>query len=113
MDNDSMNSSTVRLGNDSEAVEDGNYNFRLYIAGQTPKSLAAITNLKSVCEKHLKDKYRIEIVDIAKNPERAVEDQIMALPTLVRRLPEPVKRVIGTLSDMEKVSLVLDIKTGH
>lgn len=108
-----MDSSTIRLGNEGEAVEDGSYNFRLYVAGQTPKSLAAITNLKSVCEKHLRDKYRIEIVDIAKNPERAVEDQIMALPTLVRRLPEPIKRVIGTLSDMEKVLLVLDLETGH
>jgi len=108
-----MDSATIRLGNEGEAVDDGTYNFRLYIAGQTPKSLAAITNLKSVCEKYLRNNYRIEIVDIAKNPERAVEDQIMALPTLVRRLPEPIKRVIGTLSDMEKVSLVLDIKTGH
>jgi circadian clock protein KaiB len=111
MDSSTMNSSTIRLGKEGEAVEDGSYNFRLYVAGQTPKSLAAITNLKTVCEKHLKDKYRIEIVDIQQNPELAMEDQIMALPTLVRRLPEPVKRVIGTLSDVEKVLLTLDIET--
>ena len=86
------------------------YNFRLYVAGQTPKSMAAITNLKTVCEKHLPGAYNIEIIDIAKNPERAIEDQIMALPTLVRRLPEPIKRVIGTLSDMEKVLIGLDIE---
>jgi circadian clock protein KaiB len=86
------------------------FNFRLYVAGQTPKSLTAITNLKSVCEKHLPGAYNIEIVDIAKNPERAIEDQIMALPTLVRRLPEPIKRVIGTLSDVEKVLVGLDIE---
>jgi len=86
------------------------YNFRLYVAGQTPKSLTAITNLKAVCEKHLPGAYNIEIVDIAQNPERAIEDQIMALPTLVRRLPEPIKRVIGTLSDVEKVLVGLDIE---
>jgi circadian clock protein KaiB len=86
------------------------YNFRLYVAGQTPKSLAAIVNLKSVCEKHLPGAYNIEIVDVAKEPERAIEDQIMALPTLVRHLPEPLKRMIGTLSDEQKVLVGLDIE---
>jgi circadian clock protein KaiB len=86
------------------------YNFRLYVAGQTPKSLSAISNLKAVCEKHLAGAYNIEIIDIAQNPERAIEDQIMALPTLVRKLPEPIKRVIGTLSDVEKVLVGLDIE---
>lgn len=86
------------------------FNFKLYVAGQTPKSLTAITNLKAVCEKHLPGTYTIEIVDIAQNPERAIEDQIMALPTLVRRLPEPIKRMIGTLSDVEKVLVGLDIE---
>lgn len=95
---------------DPGAMADGFYNFRLYVAGQTPKSLIAISNLKAVCDKHLEGLYNIEIIDIAKNPERAIEDQIMALPTLVRRLPEPIKRVIGTLSDTEKVLLGLDIE---
>jgi circadian clock protein KaiB len=90
-------------------MEENCYNFRLYVAGQTPKSMTAISNLRAVCEKHLPGRYTIEIVDIAKFPERAVEDQIMALPTLVRRLPEPIKRMIGTLSDMEKVLVSLDI----
>jgi circadian clock protein KaiB len=89
---------------------EGIYNFRLYVAGQTPKSLAAISNLRALCEKYLPGCHSIEIVDITVNPEIAVTDQILALPTLVRRLPEPIKKMLGTLSDMEKVLVGLDIR---
>ncbi len=76
---------------------------RLYIAGQTTKSITALANLKEICEKHLAGKYSIEIVDLLKNPEAASNDQILAIPTLVRKLPPPVKKIIGDLSDEEKV----------
>ena len=72
--------------------------------------MAAVTNLKSLCEKHLPGAYTLEVVDLAKYPERAAEDQILALPTLIRRVPEPIKRMIGTLSDAEKVLVGLNIE---
>jgi circadian clock protein KaiB len=87
----------------------GHYNLRLYVAGQTPKSLTAIANLKQLCEQHLAGRYTIEVVDLVKNPQLAEGDQILAVPTLVRRLPPPIKRIIGTLSDTERVLVGLDI----
>jgi circadian clock protein KaiB len=86
------------------------YLLRLYVAGQTPKSLAAITNLKKVCEEHLAGNYEIELIDLLKSPQLAKGDQILAVPTLVRRLPEPLKRIIGDLSNSERVLVGLDIK---
>ncbi|GAC1620847.1 MAG: hypothetical protein PVS2B2_14890 [Candidatus Acidiferrum sp.] len=83
---------------------------RLYIAGQTPKSLAAISNLKKICVEHLKDQYRIEVVDLVKNPALARDHQILAIPTLVRSLPIPIRKIIGDLSDTEKVVVGLDIR---
>jgi circadian clock protein KaiB len=71
------------------------WELRLYVAGQTPKSLAAFANLKKICEEHLKDKYHIEVVDLLKNPQLASGDQILAIPTLVRKLPPPIKKIIG------------------
>ena len=91
-------------------AREGFYNLRLYVAGQTPKSLAAITNLKKICEAHLADRYTIEVVDLLVNPQLAAGDQILAVPTLVRRLPEPIKRIIGNLSDSERVLVGLDIQ---
>jgi len=88
----------------------GHYNLRLYVAGQTPKSLTAIANLKAICEDHLAGRYTIEVVDLLKNPQLAEGDQILAVPTLVRRLPPPIKRVIGNLSDTERVLVGLDIR---
>jgi circadian clock protein KaiB len=88
----------------------GFYNLRLYVAGQTPKSLAAIANLKKICEEHLAGDYTIEVVDLLINPQLAAGDQILAVPTLVRRLPEPIKRIIGNLSDSERVLVGLDIR---
>ncbi|HTZ81065.1 MAG TPA: circadian clock KaiB family protein [Stellaceae bacterium] len=87
------------------------YNLRLYVAGQTPKSLAAIANLKRICETHLAGRYAIEVIDVAANPQLAAMDQILAVPTLVRRLPEPLKRIIGDLSKIDRVLLGLDIVT--
>jgi len=83
---------------------------RLYVAGQTPKSLAAFANLKKICEDHLCGQYRIEIVDLIKNPTLAKGDQILALPTLVRQLPPPVKKLIGNLANTERVLIGLDLK---
>ncbi|HEX8950003.1 MAG TPA: circadian clock protein KaiB [Dissulfurispiraceae bacterium] len=86
------------------------YDLRLYVAGQTPKSLTAIANLRQICEEHLKGQYRIEVIDLLKNPQLAQGDQILAIPTLVRKLPEPIKKIIGDLSATEKVLIGLDIR---
>jgi circadian clock protein KaiB len=86
------------------------YNLRLYVAGQTPKSVMAISNLKNLCEKHLAGRYNIEVIDLMKNPALAQRDQIVAIPTLIRHLPEPLKRIIGDLSNAEKVLIGLDIQ---
>ena len=86
------------------------FELRLYVAGQTAKSLAACANLKRICETHLAGQYRIEIIDLSKNPKLAAGDQILALPTLVRRLPKPVKKIIGDLSNEERVLVGLDVR---
>jgi circadian clock protein KaiB len=86
------------------------YNFRLYVAGKTPHSMAAISNLKKLCEDYLSGEYRIEIIDLAKNPALARDHQIIALPTLVRQLPVPIRKIIGTLANTEQVLVVLDVK---
>ena len=83
---------------------------RLYVAGQTPRCITAFANLKKICEEHLAGKYQIEVVDLLLNPELAKGDQILALPTLVRKLPEPVKKIIGDLSNTERVLVGLDIR---
>lgn len=88
----------------------GHYHLRLYVAGQTTKSLAAMTNLKRVCEEHLVGRYEIEVIDLLVNPKLAAGDQILAIPTLVRKLPAPLKRIIGDLSNTDKVLVGLDIR---
>jgi circadian clock protein KaiB len=88
------------------------YNLRLYVAGQTPKSLAAIANLRHICETHLSGRYAVEVIDLIDQPQLAAMDQILAIPTLVRRLPEPLKRIIGDLSQTERVLVGLDIERG-
>jgi circadian clock protein KaiB len=85
------------------------YELRLYVAGQTPKSLAAFANLKKICEEHLSGQYKIEIIDLLKHPQLASGDQILAIPTLVRKLPQPIKKIIGDLSNTERVLVGLDI----
>jgi circadian clock protein KaiB len=86
------------------------YDLKLYVAGQTPKSVAALANLKRFCDEHLAGKYRIEVVDLVENPKLARSDQILAIPTLVRRLPEPIRKIIGDLSSSERVLVGLDIR---
>lgn len=83
---------------------------RLYVAGQTPKSIAAFANLKQICETHLKGQYEIEVVDLLVNPKLAKGDQIVAVPTLVRQLPPPVKKIIGDLADEERVLVGIDVR---
>ncbi|HEX3556037.1 MAG TPA: circadian clock KaiB family protein [Thermoanaerobaculia bacterium] len=82
---------------------------RLYVAGQTPKSVTALSNLKKLCEEHLAGKYRIEVIDLLEHPQLARGDQILAIPTLVRRLPSPVRKIIGDLSNTERVLIGLDV----
>jgi circadian clock protein KaiB len=86
------------------------WNLRLYVAGQTPRSLAAFKNLKDICEQYLQGQYTIEVVDLMKNPTLARGDQILAIPTLVRKLPEPIRKIIGDLSNTERVLVGLDIQ---
>ncbi|RPH86677.1 MAG: circadian clock protein KaiB [Desulfobacteraceae bacterium] len=87
------------------------WNLRLYVAGQTQKSITAFANLKKICEEHLVGKYRIEVIDLLQNPQLAKGDQIVAVPTLVRKLPEPLKRIIGDLANTERVLVGLDIRS--
>ncbi len=82
---------------------------RLYVAGQTPKSIVAFANLKKLCDEHLAGRYQIEVVDLLENPQLARGDQILAIPTLVRKLPEPMRRIIGDLSNTERVLIGLDL----
>jgi len=86
------------------------YRLRLYVAGQTPKSVLALANLQQICEEHLQGRYEIEVIDLLVNPQLAQGDQILALPTLVRRLPEPIKKIIGDLSNKERVLVGLDLR---
>lgn len=83
---------------------------RLYVAGQTPRSLAAISNLKQICNEHLDGQYRIEVIDLLKNPTLARDHQILAIPTLVRQLPIPIRKIIGDLSDTQRVLIGLDVR---
>ena len=86
------------------------WRLRLYVAGQTPKSITAMANLQRICDQHLPGRYSIEIIDLLKSPQLAQGDQIIAIPTLVRKLPQPIKRVIGDLSNIERVLVGMDIK---
>ncbi len=83
---------------------------KLYVAGKTPRAITAFANLKNICEEHLQGQYQIEVIDLLVNPTLAKDDQILALPTLVRKLPEPVKKIIGDLSNTERVLVGLDIR---
>lgn len=88
------------------------WNLRLYVAGQTPRSVVAFANLKRLCEEHLKDRYTIEVVDLFEQPRVAKDDQILAIPTLVRKLPAPIRKIIGDLSNMERVLVAMDLPPG-
>ncbi len=86
------------------------FDLRLYVAGQTTRSLVALANLKRICEEHLQGRYRIEVIDLLKHPQLARGDQILALPTLVRKLPEPIRKLVGDLSDTERALVGLDLR---
>ena len=90
-------------------TEGDTWTLRLYVAGQTPKSIAAFANLKRICEEHLAGRYQIEVIDLLENPQLARGDQILAIPTLVRKLPEPVRKIIGDLSNTGRVLVGLDL----
>jgi len=97
-------------GRPPKAQSSAKWELRLYVAGQTAKSLRAFANLKRICEEHLAGQYHIEVIDLLKNPQLARGDQILALPTLVRRLPEPVRKIIGDLSNTERVLVGLNLR---
>ena len=86
------------------------YDLRLYVVGQSPKCLKAFENLRDICETHLKGRYRIEVLDLLENPQLAQGDQILAIPTLVRKLPEPIRKIVGDLSNTERVLVGLDLR---
>lgn len=94
-------------GNSGEKL----WELRLYVAGQTPKCMTAFANLKRICEEHLAGQYRIEIIDLLNDPKLAKGDQILAIPTLVRKLPQPVRKIIGDLSNTERVLIGLDLRS--
>jgi len=83
---------------------------RLYVAGQTPKSLAALANLRKICEEHLDGEYKLHVIDLIKTPQLAQNDQILAIPTLVRKLPEPIRKILGDLSDRKRVLVGLNLR---
>ena len=99
------NNNEAKQGQDSAS-----WVLRLYVAGQTPKSLTALNNLKTICEHQLKGKYKIEVIDLAQKPEMARENQILAIPTLVRQVPVPIRKIIGDLSDTQRVLIGLAIQ---
>ncbi|MCD6306017.1 MAG: circadian clock protein KaiB [Deltaproteobacteria bacterium] len=101
---------TTSAGADNEG---GTYKLRLYVTGQTPNCVAAFANLKNICEEHLKGRYQIEVIDLLENPQLAAGDQILAIPTLVRKLPPPLKKIIGNLSNTERVLVGLDLVPGR
>ncbi len=91
-------------------MKEETWELRLYVAGQTPKSVTALRNLQSYCETFLQGKYQIEVIDLLKHPQLAEGDQILAIPTLVRKVPEPIRKIIGDLSNQERVLVGLDIR---
>ena len=91
-------------------LKDENWELRLYVAGQTPNCVKAFSNLKKICEEHLKGRYIIEVIDLLENPQLAKGDQITAIPTLIRKLPPPIRKIVGNLSKTERVLVGLDLR---
>lgn len=94
---------------EEEGLEE-TWELRLYVAGQTPKSVTALANLRKYCEQHLKGRYKLEVIDLLLHPELAEGDQVLAIPTLVRKVPEPIRKIIGDLSNEERVLVGLDVR---
>ena len=103
-------SATTRRKTPSSGAPKGIWQLRLYVAGQTPKSVTALSNLKKICKTHLRRRYSIEVIDLVAQPQLSRGDQILAIPTLVRKLPVPVRKIIGDLSDTERVLVGLDLR---
>jgi circadian clock protein KaiB len=101
---------TVSLAKDSADADTQVWELRLYVAGETPKSIAAVANLNRICEEHMPGRFKIEIVDLLKQPQLARGDQIVAIPTLVRKLPNPARKIIGDLSNTEKTLVGLQLR---
>jgi circadian clock protein KaiB len=99
----------LEAGDRTVSTQAKQWNLRLYVAGQTPKSIVALANLKRICEEHMSGEYQIEVIDLMENPQLARRDQIVAIPTLIRELPSPLKRIIGDLSNTERVLVGLDL----
>jgi circadian clock protein KaiB len=99
-----------QIGERNESAADEVWQLRLYVAGQTPRSVAAFANLKKICEEHLQGRYNIEVVDLVKHPQLAAGDQILAIPTLVRKLPQPLRKIVGDLRDTERALVGLQIR---
>jgi len=102
----------VKRGDGSSGLSAGErfWDLRLYVAGQSPKSVRAFTNLKKICDDHMAGRYRIQVIDLLKNPQLAAGDQILAVPTLVRTLPVPIKQIIGDLSNEDRTLVGLDLR---
>ncbi len=109
-DNEARPLSLQELKEKNEPSEDEVWQLRLYVAGQTPRSVAAFANLKRICEDHLPGRYDIEVVDLVKHPQLAAGDQILAIPTLVRKLPQPLRKIVGDLRDTERALVGLQIR---
>ena len=109
-----MSAATIKTGRRSSLPkhEEEYWELRLYVAGQTPKSIQAFSNLKKICEEHLSGRYNIQVIDLLRQPQLAAGDQIVALPTLVRKLPEPLRRIVGDLSNTERTLVGLQLKPG-
>ncbi len=107
---DSQPLSDGRGSNPDSNTETETWELRLYIAGQTPRSIAAFANLTRLCEEHLPGRYQIEVIDLMENPQLAAGDQIVAIPTLIRRLPEPLRRIVGDLSNTERTLVGLQLR---
>lgn len=105
-----MSKATTASAPTTVIEEADRWDLRLYVAGQTPKSIAAFDNLKRICELHLPGRYRIEVIDLIQNPKLARDDQIVAIPTLVRKLPNPIRKIIGDLSDAERTLVGLQLR---
>ncbi len=107
-----MNAKTTkRPASGAHPRADKLWQLRLYVAGQTPKSLTALSNLKKICDDHLSGRYTIEVIDLLEQPRLSKGDQILAIPTLVRKLPQPVRKIIGDLSNTERVLVGLDLRS--
>jgi circadian clock protein KaiB len=112
----SVNSKPHKVNGKKSGLKNGGvandqfFELRLYVAGQTPKSLAALANLKRICNDHLQGRYRLHVIDLMETPQLAQGDQILAIPTLVRNLPQPIRKIIGDLSDTGRVLVGLDVR---